>query len=71
MVDAFFMDIHIGKHIQKQMKEQGRSASWLARQLCCDRTNIYKIYNKKSIDTDVLQKISYLLGYNFFDLYNK
>lgn len=67
----FFMDIFIGKHIQAKMKEQGRSASWLARQLCCDRTNIYKIYNKKSIDTDVLQKISYLLGYNFFDLYNK
>lgn len=53
------------------MKEQGRSASWLARQLCCDRTNIYKIYNKKSIDTDVLQKISDLLGYNFFELYKK
>jgi len=65
------MDIFIGKHIQDKMKEQGRSASWLARQLCCDRTNIYKIYRRKSIDTDVLQKISDLLGYNFFELYKK
>ena len=65
------MDIHIGKLIRDIMRLQGRTPSWLARQLHCDRTNIYKIYNRASIDTDLLQRISKALSYDFFNVYSK
>jgi hypothetical protein len=49
------------------MKEEGRSVDWLSKKLNCDRTNIYKIYEKSSIDTIQLLHISRALNYNFFD----
>lgn len=65
------MDIHIGNLIKEIMHTQGRSPSWLARQLHCDRTNIDKIFNRSSIDTNLLQRISEALGYDFFNVYSK
>ena len=63
--------MHIGKLIKQQMDEQGKSVVWLARQLSYSRTNVYKIYDKSSIDTDVLLRISILLQYDFFKLYSE
>jgi hypothetical protein len=31
--------IHIGKLIQAKMEAEGRSVTWLAKQLHCDRSN--------------------------------
>lgn len=62
-VHAFFM--HIGNHIKQIFSEQGRKVSWLATRLCCDRRNIYKIFQRESIDTALLAKISALLNHNF------
>ena len=59
-------EVHIGALIRKQLKEDGRAASWLAKKINCERTNIYKILNKPSIDTSVLQKIGSALDTNFF-----
>ena len=39
-------EIHVGRIIQAKMKADGRSAQWLARQLHCAVSNIYKIYEK-------------------------
>lgn len=59
---------HVGKMIKtvfdKQTKEH--TASWLAEQLHCDRTNVYKIFHRKTIDTGVLMRISQILDHNFF-----
>lgn len=63
--------VHIGALIKAKMKEEGLSAAWLARHLACDRTNIYKLFNRKSLDTDTLMKISLALHFNFFSLYTK
>ncbi|MCQ2351129.1 MAG: XRE family transcriptional regulator [Paludibacteraceae bacterium] len=57
---------HIGHVIQSTLKSQGRSIVWFARQMSCDRTNIYKIFSKESIDTKMLFKISQILGVDFF-----
>ena len=57
---------HIGHLIQATLKEQGRTVVWFARQLCCDRTHVYKIFSKESIDTGLLYKISTILGVDFF-----
>lgn len=62
--------MHIGKLIKQRMDEQGKTVVWLARQLSYSRTNIYKIYDKASIDTDVLLRISSILEYDFFSLYS-
>ena len=62
--------IHIGQCIRQQVKEQGKTSVWLARELGCHRTNLYKIYDKRSIDTSVLLRISRILNYDFFSLYS-
>lgn len=63
--------IHIGKEIQHRLYEEGKSAIWLAQQLSCTRSNIYKIFAKQSIDTDLLLRISNILNHDFFKLYKK
>lgn len=61
--------MHIGQLIKQKMEEEGKTVSWLARNLSYCRTNVYKIYEKKSIDTDLLLRISALLEYDFFSDY--
>ena len=61
--------MHIGKLIREQVDRQGKSVVWLASQLSCSRTNIYKIYERPSIDTGLLLRISQVLNFDFFALY--
>lgn len=58
----------IGERIKQELKRQGKTSVWLAKQLGCHRTNIYKVYGKSTIDTGMLMHISKILGYNFFKL---
>lgn len=58
--------MHIGKHIQEIMKQQGRSASWLAKNIPCERSNVYYIYERNTIDTELLERICRLLNHDFF-----
>ena len=62
--------INIGELIHEQVKKQGLSVTWLAHKLNYSRTNIYKIFDKPSIDTDVLLRISSALDYDFFAIYS-
>ncbi|MBO4613939.1 MAG: XRE family transcriptional regulator [Bacteroidales bacterium] len=62
-------EIHIGRIIQAKLKEQGRSVVWLAKQIPCTREHLYKIFAKPDINTAMLQRISKILDYNFFKLY--
>lgn len=57
---------HIGNLIGEVLKQQGRSITWLGKQLGCSRQNIYKILCRNWIYTDMLLKISDLLDYVFF-----
>ena len=59
-------DIHIGKLIRNKLKEDGRSVSWLARKIHCKRDNIYKIFDRTSVDTALLLRISFVLKTDFF-----
>lgn len=58
--------VHIGSIIRCEMERQERSVSWLARNLSCDRTNIYRIFQKDNIDCILLGRISRILNCNFF-----
>lgn len=62
-------NVHIGEIIKKEVKRQGRSIKWLSEKLCCDRSNIYNIYKRQSIDTSLLKRISDILGVDFFEYY--
>ena len=59
-------EVHIGRVIEQILHEQGRTVTWFAETLSYDRSNIYKIFRKKGIDTTLLMRISLILNYNFF-----
>lgn len=71
MVPPFFIStmIHIGQIIEQELRHQERSVAWFAKKLYCDRTNVYKIFKRQSIDTELLLRISYVLHINFFRFY--
>ena len=60
--------MHIGNKIYEEVKRQGKTTVWLAKELSCDRTNVYRIYEKSSIDLSLLMRISNILKFNFFEL---
>ena len=62
-------DIHIGHLIREQLKADQRSVSWLAREIHCTRNHVYKIFNKPSLDGDLLLRISIAMNFNFFQYY--
>lgn len=64
------MDVHIGNIIKEELLRQGRSVSWLAHVLYCDRSNVYKLFKKKSLDSDLLLRISEALQTDFFHCYS-
>ncbi len=63
------MYICIGEEIKKVAKDHKVTVSWLARELGCHRTNIYRIFDSASVDSEILLRLSIILNYNFFDLY--
>ena len=62
--------IHIGHLIREQLRKDQRSASWLAREIHCTRNHVYKIFNKSSLDGDLILKISKAMQFNFFKYYS-
>lgn len=61
--------IHIGNLIKEELEKQERTISWFARKLYCDRSNVYDIFRRKSIDTELLLRISVVLNRDFFQYY--
>ena len=62
--------IHIGNLIRDELRRQGHTNQWLADQLGVDRRTLQRLYNKPSIDTQQLLRISRVLGKDFFSLYS-
>lgn len=56
----------IGILIKEELERQERSISWFARKLSCDCSNVYRLFQKESVDTNLLARISMLLGRDFF-----
>ena len=40
--------------------------AWFARKLCLDRSNVYRLFQRNTIDTGLLARISIILDRNFF-----
>jgi len=64
-----YRNIHIGELIKQKFEESKFSISEFAIAIQCCRTNVYNIFNAKSIDTDKLILISKTLDYNFLNEY--
>ena len=58
--------MNIGEQIEAILRKQGKSAAWLATQIPCERTNVYNIFRRKSLDVRLLMKISQILEHDFF-----
>ena len=67
--DIALTEVHIGQLIKKQLDIKGMKRSEFARRINRSSQNVYDIFNRKSIDTNLLLKISDILDYNFFEFF--
>ena len=58
--------MHIGQRIREVLSQKHKPVTWLAREIDCERTNVYNIFSRKEISTGLLQKISVILNHDFF-----
>jgi transcriptional regulator with XRE-family HTH domain len=63
------MDIHIGEKIKARAGELRIGPTELARMINTSKQNVYGIFKRESIDTELLQKISRALKLDFFCYY--
>jgi len=60
------MSDFIGKIIENVFNDSGLSVSELARKIQTTRQNMYGIFKRKSIDTELLTRLGIALNYDFF-----
>ena len=65
------LHIDIGLTVRQKMSEQGTTIAWLARQVNCDRGNLYRQLYNKNIYPELLLKISIALKTDFFVNYSQ
>ena len=63
--------IHIGNKIHQQLHDQQRTLNWLADEMGCDQSNLYKKLKKPHICCLLLHRISEVLHVDFFSFYSK
>ncbi|MDR0896095.1 MAG: XRE family transcriptional regulator [Prevotellaceae bacterium] len=61
--------ISIGKQLKEELKRQRRSVTWFAQELGYTRESVYKLFQKKSLDTHLLHRINLILKCSLFDDY--
>lgn len=59
--------LHIGRLVKSVFDASGMTVSEFARRIHCERTNVYKIFNRQSADIEMLVKISEALEHNFLE----
>jgi len=60
-------NIHVGEMIKQKVKERGIKITDFAQAIHCNRNNVYSIYRRKSIDIELLLRISKVLQYDFIN----
>lgn len=58
--------IFIGKIIEDELRRQEQTVIWLSNKIHCNRRNIYDIFSRASIDTELLYRLSIVLHKDFF-----
>jgi plasmid maintenance system antidote protein VapI len=57
--------LHMGCIIKQYIVEKGISVGKLATKMSCSPRNIYNLYERESINTQTLERLSMALGHNF------
>ncbi len=65
------MQIHIGNLIRNEVRRQGCTNEWLADRIGVSIRTLQRIYNKPSIDTNLLLRLSIALRTNLFHPYTR
>ncbi len=60
-------EIHIGQLVKSVFDSSGMSVSELARRLHCERTNVYTIFRRRTMDVELLAMLSKILNHNFLE----
>lgn len=63
------MAINIGEKIKARAKQMRIGPTELGKMINTSKQNIYGIYKRKAVDTEILRKLSAALEYDFFELY--
>lgn len=58
----------IGDLINEEVRRQGMAVTKFAKEINCQRNNVYDIFNRSNMDIDLLKRISKVLGVNFFQI---
>lgn len=64
------MAIHIGKKIKEELYRQGMPVAVFAKKINRTRNVVYNIFERESIDTELLNKISRVLNCDFFSAFS-
>lgn len=64
------MNIEIGHIIKQELEKSGTTISQFAQKIFRDRTIIYNIFKRKSLDTALLYDISMALNVDLFKTYS-
>lgn len=62
--------IHIGSIIRDELRRQGKTNAWFAKQINVNQRTVNKIFQKSIIDTQQLFQISQVMGCDFFSYYS-
>lgn len=56
----------IGDLINEEVRRQEMPVTKFAKEINCQRNNVYDIFNRSNMDIDLLKRVSKVLGVNFF-----
>ena len=63
--------IHIGSIIRDELRRQGKTNAWFAKEINVNTRTVNKIFLKDVFDTHQLLLISQALGVDFFKYYSE
>ena len=61
--------VHIGEQVRKRAKELRIGPTELGRLINTSKQNVYGIYRRRSVDTELLHKLSKALQFDFFQYF--
>lgn len=70
-MNSNFKNIHIGKLIHLRVTESNIDLPRICNFMKCTEIEIYEMYTRESLSTDILLRWSKLLEYDFFRLYSQ
>lgn len=63
------MALNIGEKVRQRAKELRIGPTELGKMINTSKQNVYGIFRRKSLDTELLRKLSKALNYDFFQYY--